>query len=334
MRTRNYAGCTLNNPTSDELDSILFLPVEQFEWAIFAMEIGKEGTEHIQGAWQLKNAKTFSAMKKVLNADRWHLEERKASQFTAMAYCAKGQQSHEEWDEEGIDGPNYGGLAMAEYPLPSGRMGGIFHTIGTMPEQGTQKHNVWSQIVEAIENGWNNRELVKKWPSQAIKCQSAIDKYRLEIDRANAGWRDVQVCFITGGTGCGKTRFVMESEGYANCHRVTDYDHPFDNYYGQPVLIFEEFRNSLKIQDMLNYLDGYPVELPARYANKLLKAEKIFIISNWTLEQQYQTQQENYPSTWQALLRRIDTYGSIENGEFVEFVGPTQEQSLLQWMKE
>ncbi len=31
---------------------------------------------------------------------------------------------------------------------------------------------------------------------------------------------------------------------------------------GQDVIVFEEFRSSLKIQDMLNYLDGYPCELP------------------------------------------------------------------------
>jgi len=275
------------------------------------MEVGEEGTEHIQAAWHWKHAKTYSATKKLLNSDRWHLEEARSSMFSSMAYCAKGQQSKSEWENEGIDGPAYGGIEMPDYPLESGRMGGILRVIGKLPEQSEGKHSVWTQIVEKIESGWSNRELVKKWPAQAIRCQAAIDKYRLEIDRANAEWRNVTTTYIEGDTGCGKTRYVMEKHGYANVHRVTDYDHPFDNYHGQPVLVLEEFRNSLKIQDMLNYLDGYPVELPARYANKLAKFDTIYILSNWQLLEQYPNQQVNHPSTFRALLRRIDTYGTV-----------------------
>ena len=292
------------------------------------MEIGENGTEHVQAAFRFKHGKTFSATKTILGSDRWHLEDAKGSLFSSWAYCAKGQQSKEEWENEGVDGPSYGGIDMAEYPLPSGRMGGILRIIGNLPARNeTAKHSVWEQIIEKIESGWSNRDLVKKWPAQVIKCQAAIDKYRLEIDRANATWRDVQTTYISGDTGAGKTRFVMELHGYANCHRVTDYDHPFDNYHGQPVLIFEEFRNSLKIQDMLNYLDGYPVELPARYANKLAKFEHIYIISNWTLQEQYQNQQLNYPSTYRALLRRIDILGSVE-GEGSDLVLVTEPEEL------
>ena len=76
-------------------------------------------------------------------------------------------------------------------------------------------------------------------------------------------WRDLTVTYIFGRTGAGKTRSVMDTYGYANCYRVTDYRHPFDTYDGQDVLIFEEFRSSLKLADMLNYLDGYPLLQPS-----------------------------------------------------------------------
>ncbi len=36
----------------------------------------------------------------------------------------------------------------------------------------------------------------------------------------------------------------------------------------EPVLCLDEFRSSLLIGDMLDYLDGYPLALPARYANR------------------------------------------------------------------
>jgi len=320
-RTRQYIG-TLNNPTDEDMLHIFDAPKEWFTWAIFASECGENGTHHIQAAWQLKNAKTFSAMQKALGG-RWHLEERKSSQFSAWAYCAKGQQSKEEWESEGVDGENWGGPEMADYELPTGHLGGIVRIIGDLPPQGDgNEKNVWNRIREAIENGWSDLEIVAKWPHEGIRCQSAISQYRLMWEREHMGWRDLEVTYITGNTGDGKTRYVMEKYGYNNVFRVQNYgtSGTFDNYRGQDVIVFEEFRSSIGIEDMLNYLDGYPCELPARYAAKLAKFTKVYIISNWQLQEQYQGIQMKHQSTWQALLRRIDTYGMIEGGQLEEVV--------------
>ncbi len=56
---------------------------------------------------------------------------------------------------------------------------------------------------------------------------------------------------------------------------------------------------------MLNYLDGYPVELPCRYANKQACYTKVYILSNIPFEQQYPNIQAEQPETWLALKRRI-----------------------------
>ena len=79
-----------------------------------------------------------------------------------------------------------------------------------------------------------------------------------------------------------------------------------NNYKGQDVIIFEEFRSSLKIQDMLIYLDGYPIELPCRYANKIACFTKVYIITNIPLSNQYEGTQREYKETWDAFLRRIN----------------------------
>ena len=90
--------------------------------------------------------------------------------------------------------------------------------------------------------------------------------------------------YISGATGTGKTRGVLEKNGYANVYRVTDYLHPFDSYNGQPVIAFDEFRSSLRIKEMLLFCDIYPIELPSRYTNKYACYNKVYIISNWELE--------------------------------------------------
>ena len=46
----------------------------------------------------------------------------------------------------------------------------------------------------------------------------------------------------------------QQKYGYSNVYQVTNYEHPFDGYQGQNVIIFEEFRSSLKIDDMLKFL--------------------------------------------------------------------------------
>jgi hypothetical protein len=97
----------------------------------------------------------------------------------------------------------------------------------------------------------------------------------------------------------------MDKYGYSNVYQVTNYDHPFDGYKGQDIIIFEEFRSSLKIDDMLKYLDCYPLMLPCRYADKVACYTTVFLISNIPLEQQYPNVQLDNPETWAAFRRRI-----------------------------
>lgn len=97
----------------------------------------------------------------------------------------------------------------------------------------------------------------------------------------------------------------MELHGYEAVFRVTDYAHPFDTYAGQDIMVFDEYRSQFKIHEILNYLDGYPLELPCRYANKIACFNAVYIISNVDLHEQYPFVQLHQPNTWAAFLRRI-----------------------------
>ena len=56
-------------------------------------------------------------------------------------------------------------------------------------------------------------------------------------------FRELDVSYITGETGAGKDTF-RHGRSTAQNKNVTDYDHPFDSYKGQDVIVFEEFRSS------------------------------------------------------------------------------------------
>lgn len=162
-------------------------------------------------------------------------------------------------------------------------------------------------IYSMIEGGLSTAEILKQYP-ESMRYLDKIDRARqIMIEHEyKETWRDLEVTYIYGATNTGKTRSVMEQFGYSRTYRITDYDHPFDGYKNQHVLLFEEFNSSLRIQDMLIYLDGYPCELPARYNNKQACYLKVYIATNVKLEKQYPNVQSDAPEIWKAFLRRIN----------------------------
>lgn len=184
---------------------------------------------------------------------------------------------------------------------------GSFLEVGTQPPDSKGKRNDMSELYQMILDNMTNAEILATNQDYILQIDK-LDKIRTTVltERYKETVRlDLEVIYISGATGTGKTREVMESNGYANVYRVTDYLHPFDGYSCQPCMCFDEFRSSLKLKDMLMYCDIYPIELPSRYANKFACYNKVFIVSNWSLEKQYSEIQREDRESWKAFLRRI-----------------------------
>lgn len=192
---------------------------------------------------------------------------------------------------------------------------------GAIPKEGQGKRTDLIILYEMIKSGLSNYEILEKCCDYLTRIDT-IERVRqiLREEEYKTLFRELEVTYIYGTTGTGKTRGVMEQYGYQNVARITDYLHPFDLYKGQDVIIFEEFRSGIRISDMLSYLDGYPVELPCRYVNKIACYTKVYIISNISLTQQYQNVQEEEPATWKAFLRRIHrVIQYVSTNDFREF---------------
>lgn len=199
---------------------------------------------------------------------------------------------------------------------------GTFEEHGSQPPDSKGRRGDMSELYQMINDGLTNSEILAENQDYIMQIDK-IDKVRttLLMDKYKDVLRlDLQVVYISGATGTGKTRGVFESNGYANVFRVSDYDHPFDGYSGQDVIFFDEFRSSIRLKDMLLYLDIYPIELPCRYANKYACFNKVYIVSNWTLEQQYSDIQHQDRESWKAFLRRIHKVITYEtNGIITEY---------------
>jgi hypothetical protein len=187
------------------------------------------------------------------------------------------------------------------------RIEGTFEEYGTQPPDSKGKRSDMSELYQMVLDDMTNAEIIAINQDYILQIDK-LDKVRTTIltERFKETVRlDLKVIYISGATGTGKTRGVLEQNGYANVYRVTDYVHPFVSYNCQPVIAFDEFRSSLKLKEMLLYCDIYPIELPSRYSNKYACYNKIYIISNWTLEKQYSEVQREDKESWQAFLRRI-----------------------------
>ena len=248
-------------------------------------EVGEEGTPHTHVFLIFKNAVMFDTMHRKFYGV--HIEEAHGSNSENRDYVRK----------EG---------RWAESEKKETNNISTFEESGEMPPDRVAAKSTSQQILDMIVSGASNAEIIEAFPSAYTKI-NPIEQTRqtlLEEKYKNSN-RFVEVVYLWGSPGVGKTRYVMDKYGYENVYRVTDYEHPFDGYKGQDVIVFEEFRSCIKIGDMLDYLDIYPLTLPCRYNNKIACFTKIFIISNIPLEQQYPEIQREQPRTWVAFLRRI-----------------------------
>ena len=194
---------------------------------------------------------------------------------------------------------------------------GTFEEWGEMPIERQGKSKDVEKIYALIKDGATNLEIIDTVPSGMLNIDK-IERTRsmLRDSHYANSWRELQVTYIFGTTGVGKTRSVMDKYGYANCYRVTDYKHPFDTYDGQDVLILEEYRSQFRVADILNYLDGYPLQLPCRYFNRQACYTKVFIISNIPLEKQYTSVIQESRS---AFLRRIHQVREYRGNTMLEY---------------
>lgn len=292
---------TINNPiekgyTHDNIKYLLESSIDSTVYWCMSDETGENGTFHTHLYIVYCSPRRFSTMKK--NFEGAHFDIARGTSQENRDYVfkegkwlndVKGETNHRDSHEE----------------------------YGELPQERQGKRTDLDMLYDMIKNGMSNYEILEENPRYMLQIDK-IDRARKTYveEQYRDKWRDVEVTYIWGVTGAGKTRGVKEEYGYRNVYTVTDYTHPFDGYSGQDVLLFEEFRSSLKISDMLQYLDGYPIELPCRYSNKIACFTKVFICTNIDLRNQYRDIQTDCAETWNAFLRRIryvKTYTDVGN---------------------
>jgi len=295
---------TINNPvesgyTHDFIKSQL-KNIKNLDYFCMCDEIGnKSNVYHTHLFLYRQDAMRFNQIKKLFTTA--HIDYCRGTAQENRDYCLKQGK--------------YAGTQKEETNLKD-----TFEESGDMPLERQGQRNDLIDLYDMIKSGLTNFDILESNPQYMMNLDK-IDSCRqvVNAEMYRTTFRKMHVEYYCGKTGRGKTRSVMEKWGYENVYRVTDYSHPFDNYQGQPVVVFEEFHSDLKIQNMLNYLDGYPLVLPSRYNNKVACYTTVYIISNLKLEDQYRNVQREYWETWEAFLRRIHTVKVFRENDIKEY---------------
>lgn len=200
-----------------------------------------------------------------------------------------------------------------------------FEEMGDCPAERQGQRNDLIDLYDMIKSGMDNYDILENDPTYMMQLDK-IDRCRQIVKEKEfrSKFRELQVEYWSGKTGTGKTKTIMERYGYDEVFRVTSYRYPFDNYRGQDVIIFEEFFDSLSIQEMLTLLDGYPLDLPCRYNNKTACYTKVYILSNVDLTDQYRDVQIRSAETWNAFLRRIHAVKIFDDHGIKDYKSPDE----------
>lgn len=287
-RSRKYC-LVFNNPDKHKNCSHQAIKEKLSDWGniiywCMCDEIAKAPHTHLYA--QFKNPVYFSSIKKAFPSA--HIEEAQGTAEENRMYIRK----EGKWEDTEKGTTN---------------LKDTFEEWGVMPKAGQGRRSDLANLYQMIKDGYSNVEILEHNPDNLLNLQH-IDKARLEIlsSRYKSERRlNLLVTYVSGATGLGKSRYILDNHGDSNVYRIVDYKNPFDTYSGEDVIVFEEFRSDLPIGNMLNYLDIYPLQLPARYNNRQACYNFIYIVSNWKLEDQYHNIYLEQKETWNAFLRRI-----------------------------
>lgn len=290
-QSRKWA-LVINNPLEAGLDHAAIREIlYRFSPAYFCMadEIATTGTYHTHIFLFSPSPMRFSTVKNRFSTA--HIEKAYGSAKANRAYILK--EGH--W---------------ADTDKAETSVSGTFEEWGDLPAEKEEEAPEMFKLIQDLRAGKSVMEINEDNPKLAFRIRE-IETLRQAIleEKYSAENRALEVTYLYGASGTGKTRGIFEKHDRKSICRITDYGGRngvrFDAYHCQDVLVLEEFHSQIPISAMLNYLDIYPLTLPARYTDRIACYTKVYITSNIPLEEQYRDIQRYQMETWRAFLRRV-----------------------------
>lgn len=244
----------------------------EMDYLVYGLEVGEQGTPHVQGYVRFKNRKRMNTVKNLFERADMHLEPAKGTEMQNKTYCIKDGQ----FSEFGTFDANVG-------------------------KQGNRSD--LEAIMVACQAGATMTAIALAFPADFIRYHGGIEALRQAVAPLPPLERDVRVTVLWGPTGVGKTHRIRTE--FPNSYSVEPGRAPWDAYQGQTEVVFDEFDYSKWTITMMNrYLDKWRLELDARYHNKYAAWTRVVICANSSPPHWYPNEA---PPLLDAFRRRLMT---------------------------
>lgn len=320
--------CVLNNPVEHypELKEKTPQEICEFLSALWCTSetrsgawvycVSADGLHHVHMVNEDKKAMRFSAVKNAYPVA--HIEATKGNKKQVEDYVYK-RGAFEEKGEQVL----------------------YTHLIGDIVGNQQGRRNDLNQFKQMIEVDGLTPSDILEMDANNYRYETYINKiyYKKRLEET-PHFRNVVVYWHFGGTGTGKSFTSNEYIEKYGRDRVafvsasSGGSHPFDNYTAQEYLFIDELRADSAFFDfstMLSILDGYTVDLHARYQNKLMLWREVHITTPLMPYEMYEYMTKQKHDKMGQLYRRINyyVYHWTENGEYKQFIFDNQKSAKM-----
>ncbi|ALE29606.1 replication associated protein [Lake Sarah-associated circular virus-10] len=253
--TRSRDWCfTLNNYTEEEYDVIHSLSLSQYKYIVVGKEVGESGTNHLQGYIYFVNAKSMSAVKKMISK-RCHLESAKGSPLQAATYCKKDNNDYYE---------------NGELPVIQGKRTDLDEIRDILKQT-----NKMSDVVMVAKS------------YQSVKMAEQILKYheKPRMEKPYVEW-------YYGPTGTGKSKKAYEVLS-DECYTCLSTGKWFDGYDAHKNVLIDDMRKDfMKFHELLRLLDRYAMRVECKGGTRQFVASHIIITSCYHPKDMFETRED------------------------------------------
>lgn len=274
---------TLNNPESRE-DEFYAIKMLDYQYLVYQVELGEQGTPHVQGFIQLREKMRMTALKKFLPTAHW--EKRRGTPEEAAHYCkkpvpdcycqhCKGIERFDDFFEDGI---------MSVDPVMELRMA--------------------AQVIK--DKGLSHA--VDRFPTLLIRYPTGMKA----LDHFYTPRRNfkTEVTIVYGVSGMGKSAYARRAPNLyllpaAGGEGGTEFLGEYHPRVHESVLADEFFGNHLRFAFLQRLMDRHPMEAQTKGGWVQFLARHLVITSNLPPDEWYPKVFAN-KTLWAAFWRRLD----------------------------
>lgn len=291
-KSRNWCF-TLNRPTNACYPETWTLT--NVKMLIYQLEMGEEGTLHLQGYVELIQPRALTALKKLSAQAHW--EQRRGSRKQAVLYVVKEETRISPpclyWEKEWVSPDNENLKQISEWLTSIG----INLTRGDGLKPSALKQRL-EEIKDKLQDSSSSIEEVADESFDLwVRYYKAFERYITMKTKPRSS--DVEVIVIQGPTGTGKSRWCLSNYPDAYWKQRSLW---WDGYFKHETVILDEFYGWLPFDLLLRVCDRYPMLVETKGGQMQFVATRIIITTN------------HPPSTWYksayfpAFVRRVSKW--------------------------